>query len=159
MAVMFGSVDGEGNPVVDTASTSIIKTVRASEIVGTNQVVINGTTVTATDIVYYTATGSSTESSTDAAYATFHYTPAEAHTITISAETFPGTYYVTGDTYARSEINGLDDFFQFIIPKAKVLSEVTLTMEAEGDPSTFTMNLKVLRPSDGKMMKLVRYAI
>ena len=47
--------------------------------------------------------------------------------------------------------------FQFIVPKAKMLSEVTLTMEAEGDPSTFSMNLKVLRPADGQMMKLIKY--
>ena len=49
--------------------------------------------------------------------------------------------------------------FQFVIPKAKVLSEVTLTMEAEGDPSTFSMNLKVLRPADKQMMKLIKYTV
>ena len=32
-------------------------------------------------------------------------------------------------------------------------------MEAEGDPSTFSMNLKVLRPADKEMMKLVKYNI
>lgn len=30
-------------------------------------------------------------------------------------------------------------------------------MEAEGDASTFNMNLKVLRPADGKMVRLVKY--
>ena len=79
--------------------------------------------------------------------------------IVISAEQFPGTYYVTGDTYARSEATGEDEFFQFIIPKAKVQSENTLTLEAEGDPSVFSMNLKVLRPADGVMMKLVKYDV
>ena len=77
--------------------------------------------------------------------------------IEISANSFPGTYYVTGDTYARSEANGKDEFFQFIIPKAKVQSENTITLEAEGDPSVFNMSLRVLRPADGKMMKLVKY--
>lgn len=47
--------------------------------------------------------------------------------------------------------------FQLQIPKAKMLSEVTLTMEAEGDPSTFTMNMKVLRPREGEMLRLVKY--
>ena len=47
--------------------------------------------------------------------------------------------------------------FQFIIPKAKVTSENTITLEAEGDPSVFNMSLKVLRPADGIMMKLVKY--
>lgn len=82
---------------------------------------------------------------------------AEGVKIEISPNSFPGNYYVTGDTYARSEITGRDEFFQFIIHKAKVLSENTITMEAEGDPSTFSMNLKVLRPADGKMMELVKY--
>lgn len=77
--------------------------------------------------------------------------------IDISASSFPGTYYVTGDTFARSEATGKDEFFQFIIPKAKVQSENTITLEAEGDPSVFNMNLKVLRPTDGIMMKLVKY--
>ena len=77
--------------------------------------------------------------------------------IEISANSFPGTYYVTGDTYARSEASGKDEFFQFIIPKAKVTSENTITLEAEGDPYVFNMNLRVMRPADGKMMKLVKY--
>ena len=77
--------------------------------------------------------------------------------IVISGDTFPGNYYVTGDTYARSDVDGSDQFFQFIIPKAKVTSENTITLEAEGDPSVFNMNLSVLRPEDGEMMKLVQY--
>lgn len=79
--------------------------------------------------------------------------------IIISADKFPKTYYITGDTYARSETTGRDEFFQFIIPKAKMQSEVSLTMEAEGDPSTFNMSLKVLRPLNGEMMKLVKYEL
>lgn len=81
---------------------------------------------------------------------------AEGAVIEISPDSFPGTYYVTGDTFARSEY-GIDEFFQFVIPKAKVLSENTITMEAEGDPSVFNMSLRVLRPADGKMMKLIKY--
>lgn len=77
--------------------------------------------------------------------------------IKIGADNFPGTYYVTGDTYARSAATGDDEFFQFIVPKAKMLSEVTLTMEADGDPATFNMSMKVLRPDAGPMMKLVKY--
>lgn len=79
--------------------------------------------------------------------------------IEISANSFPGTYYVTGDTYARSEASGDDEMFQFIIPKAKVQSENTITLEAEGDPSVFNMSLRVMRPADGKMMKLVKYKL
>lgn len=77
--------------------------------------------------------------------------------IEVSGNSFPDTYYVVGDTFARSEASGNDEMFQFIIPKAKVTSENTITLEAEGDPSVFNMSLKVLRPADGIMMKLVKY--
>lgn len=82
---------------------------------------------------------------------------ATTKTIVVSGDSFPGTYYVVGDTYARSDVDGSDQFFQFIIPKAKVTSENTITLEAEGDPSVFSMNLTVLRPESGEMMKLVQY--
>ena len=82
---------------------------------------------------------------------------ATTKTITINGDSFPGTYYVQGDTYSRSDVTGKDSFFQFIIPKAKMSAEETITLEAEGDPSTFNMNLTVLRPDDGEMMKLVQY--
>lgn len=82
---------------------------------------------------------------------------ATTRTVSVSGDSFPGTYYVTGDTYARSDVDGKDQFFQFIIPKAKVTSENTITLEAEGDPSVFNMNLQVLRPEDGEMMRLVQY--
>lgn len=77
--------------------------------------------------------------------------------ITISPDTFPGTYKIVGDTFMRNT-NGKDYPFQFVINKAKVLSEVTITMEAEGDPSTFEMSINVLRDDSGEMMKMIRYA-
>lgn len=81
--------------------------------------------------------------------------------VTISPSTFPGTYKVVGDTFMRSQDTGRDEPFQFIINKAKVSSEVTITLEAEGDPSTFDMTLNVLRDTndagENEMMKLVRY--
>ena len=40
---------------------------------------------------------------------------------------------------------------------AKMDPAQTITMQAEGDPSTFSMTMKVLRPSDGVMMRLTAY--
>ena len=81
--------------------------------------------------------------------------------VTISPDTFPGTYRVVGDTFMRSEKTGKDEPFQFVINKAKVQSNVTITLQAEGDPSTFEMTLNVLRSTNdegqNEMMKLVRY--
>lgn len=109
---------------------------------------------------FYNAEGASvTTLVKDTSYFCSYDLSAFGSVIEISANSFPGTYYVTGDTYARSETTGKDEFFQFIIPKAKVQSENTITMEAEGDPSVFNMSLRVLRPVDGKMMKLVQYTL
>ena len=171
MAIMYG-IDPDEDTTDFAAVNKITKTVNVSAIQVSGEDVIVSTAAgdikIPTDVKFYdskakevsaegaTAKAKYESAKATAAYATFDIN-VEGQEIVISAEKFPGTYYVTGDTYARSEDTGEDEFFQFIIPKAKVLSEVTLTMEAEGDPSTFSMNLKVLRPKDGKMMKLVKY--
>lgn len=93
----------------------------------------------------------------DKVFVHYEVTPTSKKVIDINADTFPGTYYITGDTFCRSDVTGEDDFFQFIIPKAKMSSENTITLEAEGDPSVFNLNLTVLRPESGPMMQLVQY--
>lgn len=81
-------------------------------------------------------------------------------TIDITANFNANTYYITGDTYARNYQNGQDEFLQFIIPKGKVSAEdVSLTMEADGDPAEFTMNVQCLKSVDGSMLKLVKYTL
>lgn len=80
-------------------------------------------------------------------------------TIEISADKFPGTYKVVGETFARNKDTGEDQRFQFVIPQAKMSSEQTITLEADGDPSVFSMNLTVLRPDDGVMLKLIQYDV
>ena len=93
----------------------------------------------------------------DKVFVHYEVTPTSKKVININADTFPGTYYITGDTFCRSDVTGEDDFFQFIIPKAKMSPENTITLEAEGDPSVFNLNLTVLRPESGPMMQLVQY--
>lgn len=41
------------------------------------------------------------------------------NTIEISADSFPGTYKIVGDTFARNKTTGEDQRFQFVIPQAK----------------------------------------
>ena len=95
--------------------------------------------------------------------AIFYKTPVNGSTgdaakIEINSDTFPGTYRVVGDTYARNRSTGKDEFFQFIIHRAKVNPENTITLSADGDPSTFNMSLKVLRNiGDTGMIDLVKY--
>ncbi len=75
--------------------------------------------------------------------------------ITINANKFPGVYAIGGQTFAR-DIDGVDHLFTFYIPKAKIQSENTITMEAEGDPTVFNMSLRVLRGNeDGDMVQFI----
>lgn len=157
MAIMFGN----GN-VGAAESAKIMKTEQFVGSSWSSDYVVNGKKYTKTNPKFYTESGASIAQSSLQEGVTYFCTfdlnvSGAASVIEISANTFPGTYYVTGDTYARSEASGEDEFFQFIIPKAKVQSENTITLEAEGDPSVFNMNLTVLRPKDGVMMKLVKY--
>lgn len=154
MAIMFG--DGTADDLTTITKTQTFKGATAP----TQYIIPGGKTVSITSSTIYDATGSVVASNSLQADTTYFQTfdlTVTGSSIEISAQTFPGTYYVTGDTYARSETTGKDEFFQFIIPKAKVQSENTITLEAEGDPSVFNMNLRVMRPADGVMMKLVKY--
>ena len=164
MAIMFGGDDA----IVDQnkETTKIYKTwarsLFAKELEAVPATLEYGTKLVESskcELKYYKADGSDAANFKDCDYMTGVIPVSEIGVIEISANTFPGTYYVTGDTYARSEITGEDEFFQFIIPKAKMNAENTITLEAEGDPSVFNMTLRVLRPADGKMMKLVKYNI
>lgn len=79
-------------------------------------------------------------------------------TIDITSNFNANTYYITGDTYARNFESGKDEFLQFIVPKGKVSAEdVSLTMEADGDPAEFAMTVQCLKANDGSMVKLVKY--
>ena len=166
LALMFGDVNEDGIPENLEAESGLIlrKTLWKENVTTANSstvtATINGQTATINNPSFYNADGT-TGDATSYAYVTGTLSiSTDALQIDVSANSFPGTYYVTGDTYARSEATGKDEFFQFIIPKAKVLSESnTITLEAEGDPTVFSMSLKVLRPKDGVMMKLVQYAL
>ena len=154
MAIMFG--DGTANDLTTITKTQTFK----GTTVPTQYTISGGSPISITSSTIYDATGSVVPTNSLQADTTYFQTfdlTVAGSSIEISAQTFPGTYYVTGDTYARSEITGKDEFFQFIIPKAKVQSENTITLEAEGDPSVFNMNLRVMRPANGVMMKLVKY--
>lgn len=81
------------------------------------------------------------------------------HRIIVDAEHFPGTYRIVGETYCRSRDDGKDQRYQFEIPLAKLSPETNLTLQADGDPTTFPMKFKVLRRDDGVMMKLTQYLV
>ena len=79
--------------------------------------------------------------------------------IEISADKFPGTYKVVGDTCIKNKDTGKEERFQFVIPEAKMGSEETITLEADGDPAVFDFNMTVLRPEDGVMVRFIQYNV
>lgn len=173
MAVQFGGSTFEADDVSfkdDVAS--VMKTVWKENVLvnnvapdaseaGTSTVTatVDGKKFELTACTFYDGKGTVVTTGKEYAYVTGKVI-VQGSQIDVSANSFPGTYYVTGDTYARSETSGQDEYFQFIMPKAKMLAESnTITLEAEGDPTVFSMNLKILRPKDGVMMKLVQYTL
>ncbi len=79
--------------------------------------------------------------------------------IVVDATHFPGTYRLVGETYSRSRKTGKDQRFQFEIPLCKMGTENSFTLQADGDPTTFTMTLTAMRRADGVMMKLTQYDV
>lgn len=80
-------------------------------------------------------------------------------TIEISADKFPGTYKIVGDTFIKNRDTGVDERFQFVVPQAKMQSEQTIELQAAGEPVVFDMNMTVLRPDDGIMVKFIQYDV
>ena len=179
MAIMFGGKDGVGistektnEKITKVAMTRILKTAADSTVEmdtaegrKTVKVLAEGgstyntgiTKVTDADGTEVSASQFGSKTAGDKFFVHYEVTPTSKKVININADTFPGTYYITGDTFCRSDVTGEDDFFQFIIPKAKMSPENTITLEAEGDPSVFNLNLTVLRPESGPMMQLIQY--
>lgn len=166
MAIMFGngkvkSFDDKGSDYI-MKTIQIVPTTKGEDPNGGKWTGPDGKQYTMINAKYYDAEGNNIQATAMEANQRYLCTfdlKATGAVIEVSGNSFPGTYYVVGDTFARSEASGNDEMFQFIIPKAKVTSENTITLEAEGDPSVFNMSLKVLRPADGIMMKLIKYEL
>ena len=80
--------------------------------------------------------------------------------ITVRADQWPGMYMMVGETYIRSRDTGEDECrMQIKFPLCKVRSDHTLTLQADGDPTTFNLNLEVAKPKNGIMMELAAYEV
>ena len=75
-------------------------------------------------------------------------------TFVIDAETFPDTYKIVGETYIRDQKTQKDQRVQFVIHRAQVSSDTSVTLEAEGDPTIFEMQIDVLTPPNDIQMEL-----
>ena len=79
--------------------------------------------------------------------------------IVVRADEWPGMYMFVGETYIRDKDTGEDERLQIKIPLCKVKSDHTLTLQADGDPTTFNLNLEVARPTSGAMMEITSYEV
>lgn len=79
--------------------------------------------------------------------------------IVVTAGQFPGMYMLVGETYIRSRDTGEDERMQIKVPLCKVKSNQTLTLEAEGEPAVFNIDIEVARPVNGIMMELTAYEV
>lgn len=80
-------------------------------------------------------------------------------TLVIDADTFPDQYKIVGETYIREQKTGKDQRYQFIIHRAAVTTDTNITLEAEGEPTTFSMDINVLAPENDIMIELVQYNV
>ena len=79
--------------------------------------------------------------------------------ITVRADEWPGMYMVVGETYIKNRDTGENERLQLKFPQCKVKADQTLTLSADGDPTTFTINLEVAKPRNGHMMEITAYEI
>lgn len=66
--------------------------------------------------------------------------------IVVKADQWPGMYMFVGETYIRDRDTGEDQRMQIRFPQVKVKSDQTITLEADGDPTTFNLDLEVAKP-------------
>jgi hypothetical protein len=79
--------------------------------------------------------------------------------IEITADAFPSFYKIVGDTLVRNHATGLDEPYQIVIAKAKLMPGFKLTLEAEGNsPTVFDFKLEAYKPSDMEtMVQFIKY--
>lgn len=72
--------------------------------------------------------------------------------LSIDNDTFSGEYMIVGETVIKNQKTGKDEQFQFIINRATLSAQQKLNLQAKGEPSTFTLDVAVLKPYDKKSM-------
>ena len=115
MALMFGDGKVSEDPINILKTIEFIATDDGEAGAPKNWKDANGESQVIADPQYFLANGDAvTEPNTEIEkgekyFVKFEYAAKNPSTITISAAAFPGTYYVTGDTFARSQTTGKDE--------------------------------------------------
>lgn len=79
--------------------------------------------------------------------------------LTINAQSFPGVYKFVGETMIRDRDDGKDYMAQFEIAKCKLTANNNIQLHADGEPTTFNMELEALQTIFGDMMKITYYEV
>ena len=85
--------------------------------------------------------------------------PLKAQKIFVEQGTFPGMYKIVAETYIRSRDTGEDQRVQISLPLCKIKSDQTLTLQADGDPTTFNLDVEVATPQNGVPMEITFYEV
>lgn len=83
----------------------------------------------------------------------------KAKQIKVKAGQFPGMYMFVGETYIRNRDTGEDERMQLKFPLCKVTSNQSFTLQADGEPVVFNMNLEIATPKSGTMMEITSYEV
>lgn len=83
----------------------------------------------------------------------------KANKITVKANEWPGMYMMIGETWVKNRDTGVNERMQIKIPFCKVRSNNTLTLEAEGSPVVFNLDLEVAQPRVGNLMEITMYEV
>lgn len=152
--VQNSNIKAVGREVVAFATDSTGLKVSLKETPATNSVTVykmsggvitdelTGFTLSSKDVKFATAPVGMVAGDKVMVFYEYDVTSTDASMVTFSANSFPATYKVVGDTVVRGE-DGVDRKMQFIIPKAKLQSTFSLAMDVE-NVATFDFNLDVL---------------
>ena len=79
--------------------------------------------------------------------------------LVIDAETFSGDYKIVCETYIRNQKTGQDQRYQIQINRAQINSDTSITLQADGDPTTFSMQIDVLSPQNGDLIEMKQFNV
>lgn len=85
--------------------------------------------------------------------------PLKAQKIFVEEGVFPGMYKIVAETLIRERETGEDQRVQITLPLCKIKSDHTLTLQADGDPTTFNLDVEVATPQNGIPMEITFYEV
>lgn len=85
--------------------------------------------------------------------------PVDAKKIYVQQGVFPGMYKITLETLIRERETGDDERVQIVLPLCKIMSNQSLTLQADGDPTTFSMEVEVATPPNGVPMEITFFNV